>query len=349
MTIYDALVIGCGPAGAVAAAGLARAGRRVGLLAPERQGPRIGECLPPAGARLLRTVDLPGPLSNDAHRKIGGIISAWGGPPMAEDSLGSPDGPGWRLDRERFDRDLVDAAVESGAERINDTAIAVERVDWAWRVETEASGFHNAARLIDATGRKSVLARSLNLERHHHSRQTAIWAAGMPAAEGKAATTRTLIESTEEGWWYGAWLPDTTPLAAFHAGPSIAGELRADPDRFLHLLRRTALVSRHLPPEAFVEAPIRFNEAGGRWIDPVAGDGWIAVGDAAMAFEPLSSQGILNAVATGMKATEIMLSEEPEAATTEYRNKLETVRESYRRWHRSLYDRSGVTGLRRTG
>jgi flavin-dependent dehydrogenase len=37
-------------------------------------------------------------------------------------------------------------------------------------------------------------------------------------------------------------------------------------------------------------------------LDSVTGRGWIACGDAAMAFDPLSSQGIFNALYTGMKA-----------------------------------------------
>jgi flavin-dependent dehydrogenase len=37
------------------------------------------------------------------------------------------------------------------------------------------------------------------------------------------------------------------------------------------------------------------------------GDGWLAVGDAAFAFDPLSSQGILTSLYTGMKAGEALI------------------------------------------
>jgi flavin-dependent dehydrogenase len=37
-------------------------------------------------------------------------------------------------------------------------------------------------------------------------------------------------------------------------------------------------------------------------LDRVSGRGWLAVGDAAMAFDPLSSQGLMQALASGIGA-----------------------------------------------
>ena len=37
-------------------------------------------------------------------------------------------------------------------------------------------------------------------------------------------------------------------------------------------------------------------------LDHMTGDGWIAAGDAAISFDPLSSQGIFNALYSGLKA-----------------------------------------------
>jgi 2-polyprenyl-6-methoxyphenol hydroxylase-like FAD-dependent oxidoreductase len=41
--------------------------------------------------------------------------------------------------------------------------------------------------------------------------------------------------------------------------------------------------------------------AHGSRLAPAAGERWLAVGDAALAFDPLSSQGILNALVTGLQ------------------------------------------------
>jgi len=41
-------------------------------------------------------------------------------------------------------------------------------------------------------------------------------------------------------------------------------------------------------------------------LNHVTGDGWVAVGDAAMAFDPLSSQGLTQALASGIRAGEAL-------------------------------------------
>ncbi len=43
--------------------------------------------------------------------------------------------------------------------------------------------------------------------------------------------------------------------------------------------------------------------AQSRRLDPAAGDGWLAVGDAASAFDPLSSSGITKALRSGIFAS----------------------------------------------
>jgi hypothetical protein len=39
-------------------------------------------------------------------------------------------------------------------------------------------------------------------------------------------------------------------------------------------------------------------------LEPPANEGWLAVGDAAISFDPISSQGLLNALFTGLAAAE---------------------------------------------
>ena len=103
--MWDAIVAGTGPAGAVAALVLARHGHRV-LLADkiEPSAFKVGEALPGAAARLLRALDLP-PLELDSHHcSIGGNFTSWNSETLiATDFINDPDGPGWRLNRVHFD------------------------------------------------------------------------------------------------------------------------------------------------------------------------------------------------------------------------------------------------------
>src|SRR6185295_11868055 len=45
------------------------------------------------------------------------------------------------------------------------------------------------------------------------------------------------------------------------------------------------------------------HSASSQRLDVCAGDGWLAVGDAASTFDPLSSQGVMNAVQSGIHAS----------------------------------------------
>jgi Tryptophan halogenase len=48
--------------------------------------------------------------------------------------------------------------------------------------------------------------------------------------------------------------------------------------------------------------------AGSQVLEPVTGETWVAAGDAACAFDPLSSAGILSALRTGREAAEALTS-----------------------------------------
>jgi flavin-dependent dehydrogenase len=51
-----------------------------------------------------------------------------------------------------------------------------------------------------------------------------------------------------------------------------------------------------------IEAPARLASAATTWLEPVGGPGWAAAGDAAAAFDPLSSHGLATALWSGRHA-----------------------------------------------
>jgi flavin-dependent dehydrogenase len=58
----------------------------------------------------------------------------------------------------------------------------------------------------------------------------------------------------------------------------------------------------------------RASPAGGAWLETVYGQGWIACGDAALTFDPLSSQGLLGALASGVSAAHAISSDDTPTA-----------------------------------
>ena len=78
-------------------------------------------------------------------------------------------------------------------------------------------------------------------------------------------------------------------------------------------------------------------------LDRVYADGWTAAGDAAVAFDPLSSQGVLTALYTGLSAglaVDARLSRIPygtDSALAAYADKVAAARHAYLRGHRVIH------------
>jgi len=334
---WEALIAGGGPAGAVAAWVLARAGGRILLVDDVRPARRkIGESLPGAARPLLRDLGLLSLVDQGPHWPCYGNVSAWGADGLAvTDFIRDPHGFGWRLDRARFDADLRAAARQAGA------AFRAARVDKAaptddgWRVIL-SDGEARAKWLIDATGRSARVARHLGARRQRDDRLVALCAWAAPRSGD--ADSRTLVESTPDGWWYTARLPDRTRVVALHVDAGDAAAIRGVPGAWEARLARTTHVRAALEGARLLAAP-RGEEACGARLDTFAGAGWVAAGDTALSFDPLSSQGIFTALYTGMKAGHAVLatlSGEPRAVEA-YAARLESIRSAYLRQHRFFY------------
>jgi flavin-dependent dehydrogenase len=71
--------------------------------------------------------------------------------------------------------------------------------------------------------------------------------------------------------------------------------------------------------------------AGSSKLSPAGGNGWLAAGDAAISFDPLSSQGIITALSTGRQAAEAMLESRNgnPAAMAQYLSRLDYLDRDY--------------------
>lgn len=321
MSRFDVAIIGAGPAGAIAATLLARCGLSVAMYDPDtRESKRIGESLPASAADLLERHDLPGPLSDNRHTPITGTISKWGELRTEDDSLMRPGGPDWRLDRVVFDAELRAAAVADGVVHFESRAESVLRERREWVIQDDRRNTLSASWLVDATGRRAMIARKFGGARQSQSSLVAIWAIGEPLTG--SPTAKTLIETQGEGWWYGAVLPSGRPIAAYHSASAHATEIRRRPDTWHCLFRRTGVLSNQLSLSAFIGAQLDFADATGIATNTPAGRTWLACGDAAAAFDPIASQGLLNAIRTGIAAADVASGTR---SPTDYCSKIQTV------------------------
>jgi flavin-dependent dehydrogenase len=305
---FTVMIVGGGPAGAASAITLARLGHRALLVDDGTGAFKIGEALAPAVRSLLRDLGVADRFLSDSHLPCYGNVSAWGSEEAhPTDFVFNPHGHGWHLDRLRFEAMLRDAARNEGAALSHGARFtAAERGEGFWRVTLKAGGASRvvlADWLVDATGRRSAVARRMGAKRVQDDRLVAYHTRFQQAEDSHAdQDARAFVESVPDGWWYTAIVPSGERVVAYLTDSDLA--IRAEltsAEGFSTLLSATRHVGRLVEGRHLAAAP-RGAEAGSARLDRFGGEGWVAVGDAAISFDPLSSQGILHALHSGLKA-----------------------------------------------
>lgn len=301
-------VVGGGPARAAAAIGLARCGLRPVVLDCGRAGgEKVGECLPPLANPLLDVLGLTGRLEAAGHLRSHGIRAAWGLADLAErDFLFGRLGPGWHVDRTTFEAELAEVAREAGTEwRVSTRVTRVARDGDRWMVLTDSPGGNVATDfVIDATGRRAIVARRLGVRRVYFDRLVGAAAVLSGPAPTEAPGLVSLVEAVPDGWWYSAPLPGGRLTVLFMTDADLpAVEVARTPDGWRRLLAGTRHTARRVADGRYDGPPeVRVATAATGRLAACSGDGWAAVGDAAATFDPLSSHGIYSALAGGYDA-----------------------------------------------
>ena len=188
--------------------------------------------------------------------------------------------------------------------------------DDVWQVElAHQDGSRQTVRsrfLVDATGRAAAVARRL----------TPSQVAPVPVAEeairpprqialpmlfftdsDRDHDTRTLVESVPEGWWYSALLPGRQRMVMLFTDADLVRPPKRRVADLENRLTRTVHLSSILEEGGWqFGRGLRAQAADAVQRRPMAGPRWLAVGDAAVAFDPLASQGLFHALYCGLKA-----------------------------------------------
>jgi flavin-dependent dehydrogenase len=318
----EVVILGGGPAGAAAAITLARAGRSVVVIEKSQyEQARIGETLPPTARLSLAKLGVWEPFLAAGHLPSPGVQSVWGEDGVYEQHfIFNPYGHGWHLDRRRFDTMLAHAARQAGARFWCGAQLGscLPLAAGGWQVEVIAGVPGNGRRqhlratcVIDATGRAAVVARQHGAKRINTDRLVGLAGVLAPRSREGAGPENeydacTLVEACAEGWWYSALLPCAQLLAVYMTDADLLPRHRGLWRAFWHArLQQTTHTQARLC--AFdLQAGPRVVAANSSRLESVSGDGWVAVGDAAMAFDPLSSQGLTHALASGIRAGEAL-------------------------------------------
>jgi len=190
--------------------------------------------------------------------------------------------------------------VKASVNGSNDTPI--------WQLDLKSSGQSTptepeftdtmAARfIIDATGRKAKLAMQLGAKKQRFDKLIGIYQYYQDSASFKQSIdSTTVVEAMDHGWWYSAALPSGMRVVSLMTDSDCARRYRYRTAKNFH---QALLNTHHLKATIsglHAESKPRVTAAHTQRLDKLAGPGWLATGDAAFTFDPLSSLGMFKAL-----------------------------------------------------
>ena len=310
---YDVVILGGGPAGAATALSLRSHAPDLSVALIEQtnyHATRIGETLPPAVRPLLERIGVWQAFLAEDHLPAYGTCAAWGSDALHENEFFfQPAQRGFHLDRRRFDAMLAREAANRGVALYRDSKFLNSQLDGSkhFRLAINYKGGGNkpidAAFVVDATGRQAVFASQQSVAKIFEDRLLAVFVFFEFDPANPFTETYTLVEACEDGWWYSALLPDGKLAVAFMSDSDIIKSHRLISFQvWLDLLGTTKHTKERVRNAQPIGAPLTYPASSQR-LAQVAGSGWLAVGDAATIFDPLSSAGIMKGLRSGVLAS----------------------------------------------
>jgi flavin-dependent dehydrogenase len=338
----DVIIAGKGIAGLVVSLLLKRKG--ISHLLLDRKTARkqlaLGETLPPSALPLLQSLGLLHLFESNSLHKTYGYHSAWGSPAIVDHNFffHSPFKHGLKINKQSLEQDMESLTSENILPFEKMTAIRLEEQGVV--VELQNDQVVRGRCIVDATGRNRSLLKLLGITSEEHDQLTA-YSCHLPRSEHSKIKHGVFVESFEHGWGIVSRLSDEVQVMSLFSRPrvGIQRELK-DYSCWPGILFETVYLRDFLTAGSDIR--VVGGDAGSSRAAQLAGKHWLAVGDAAIAFDPLSSQGITNAVYTAHRAVEAIalhLSDPDEKHFREYAESLSSIFSTYLATRYDLYQR----------
>jgi flavin-dependent dehydrogenase len=312
----DIVIIGAGPAGC-AAAMILQNNTNLKVLVIDR-GPSVthiaGESIPPDSRLLFQQLGIWQEFLNQGHDKCLGNSSSWGHSDLGySDFIYNPMGHGWHLQRQKFNdfmlRQITDTTIDL---RLNTKFVNCQTRDQQYQLTLQDSDkkqyLVTCNFVIDATGTRSSFARKQASIKTLNDDLACITGFFNNQSDG-SFNELTLLEAVEYGWWYSAKLPNNRLAVALACDKSFCKHFKINKlENWYQLFKQH---SSHIYPKMknyeFISDSLLVNATPSFILDKISNSNWLAIGDAASAYDPISAQGIYKAMANGITAAKAIL------------------------------------------
>ncbi|WP_160109296.1 flavin-dependent monooxygenase QhpG [Pseudomonas izuensis] len=314
------VILGAGPAGAAVALGLRRLGYAVTLISEWRRfaalegvSQRVLEALRGAGLhQALSEATLP------SQRRVN-----WNGQQHAQNVE-------FLLDRPTFDRGLREALRVAGVELVEGRVLSVQASTTGHRIEVDGHQAITADFLVEARGRQAP-ALGKGLRGPETVSLLNRW-------QGTPGATTSAVESLEDGWAWMARRADGQCYWQWTVDVASAG-LPGKAQLLDYCRRRrqdSAVALAFFAGEPEVDVQLHARSSTAILSPQVCGDKWIRVGDAAMAVDPLSGNGIFQSLSSALQAPTVIntLLRKPERGSLAQRFHQQRVEQLFLRFAR---------------
>jgi 2-polyprenyl-6-methoxyphenol hydroxylase-like FAD-dependent oxidoreductase len=300
------LIAGGGPSGSATALSLqARGIPCIVVDAPYPHAFKPGETLPANAQPLLRKLGIAQLLTEPEHLPCYGNRYVWGSEtPSDQDFMQRLHNQGWHLDRLLFEQQLQQTCIDRGITwhkgRITDCAPQGDHRLVTIRHHNQTETQVLCRFVVDATGRPSRIARSMSAERRVLDHLAGICTRVMPAQPVELQYT--FIEACANGWWYAAPMPDHSLALAFMTDSDLLDNQLLQRKYLLQQAAGTHLLKDLLHDATPTSYQVLTQTASTSLLTQRFGRNWLAVGDAAYAYDPVSSYGIVSSLEGGYYA-----------------------------------------------